>query len=119
MRYSDGSCPDVTGGSQAAMWTVNRDADGAYSIAVQGDEKTPSLFGTPDGAAVVLVGLSESYPTFSTQWRIEGTTTAVTGRAIQTRAAKDAYKVKSRFGESTKDAVCSVVWTVEAKKQGT
>jgi hypothetical protein len=34
MRYSDGSCPDVTGGSQAAMWTVNRDADGAYTIAV-------------------------------------------------------------------------------------
>jgi hypothetical protein len=119
MRYSDGSCPDVTGGSQAAMWTVNRDAEGAYTISVQGDEKMPTLTGKEDAGAVVLVGLSESYPSFSTHWRIGGTATTVTGRALQTRVAKDAYKVKSKFGESTKDAVCSVVWTVEAKKQGT
>ena len=119
MRYSDGSCPDVTGGSQAAMWTVNRDAGGAYTIAVQGDKMIPTLAGEADGGSVVLVGLSDGYPSYSTQWRIQGTSTELSGRALQSRVAKDAYKVKSQFGESTKNVICSVVWTVEAKKQGT
>lgn len=118
-RYSDGSCPDVTGGSQAAMWTVNRDAEGAYTIAVQGDATMPTLTGKDEGGDVVLVGLSDGYSTYSTQWRMKGTESLVTGRALQTRVAKDAYTVKGRFGDSKKDVGCTVIWTVEAKKQGT
>jgi hypothetical protein len=79
----------------------------------------PSLSGEEDAGSVVLVGLSDGYPAYTTHWRLQGTSTEVTGRALQSRVAKDAYKVKSRFGESTKNAICAVVWTVEAKKQGT
>lgn len=118
MRYDDGSCPDMTSGSQASMWTVNRDASGAYAIAVQGDDKMPTLTGSEDGAYLVLVGLTESYPYRSTQWRISGNESDLQGRAIQTRVAPKAYTVKGRFGDSTKDVVCTVIWKVEATKQG-
>ncbi len=118
MRYQDGSCPDLTAGSQASMWTVNRGGDGAYAITVQGDDKMPTLTGKEDGAAVVLVGLADSYPATSTQWRMTGSGSELTGRALQTRSSPKAYTVHTRFGDSEKDAMCAVVWSVTATKQG-
>ncbi len=118
MRYEDGSCPDVMAGSQASMWTVNRDATGAYAIAVQGDDKMPALMGKEDGAYLVLVGLTESYPVLSTQWRVSGSGSDLKGRALQTRLAPKAYTLKGKYGDSTKDVMCTVIWTVEATKQG-
>jgi hypothetical protein len=118
MRYEDGSCPDMKGGSQASMWTVNRDDQGAYEVAVQGDEKFPTLKGSEEASKIVLVGLSESYSPLMTQWRLSGNTKELTGKAIQTRSAKDAFKVKSRFGEMSRDVTCAIVWTVQATKQG-
>lgn len=118
MRYEDGSCPDVQGGSQASMWTVNRDGDGTYAVTVQGDEKVPTLTGREDGSDVTLVGLTEGYPSVSTQWRLRGAASELKGRALQTRLCPKAYKVKSRWGESEKDVMCTVIWTVDATKQG-
>lgn len=119
MRYQDGSCPDTTGGTKASMWTVNQDGQGAYDAKVQGDDDYPSLFGKADGAAVVLTGLKGSH---STQWRLTGNSSSLTGRALQTREAKDAYKKKiDGWGgprEVTSDAYCVVIWTVDATKQG-
>ena len=118
MTWQDSSCPDVIGGSKAAMWTVNQDGQGAYTVGVQGDEKLPSLTGAAEGGAVVLTGVESGLESYSGQWRLTGNATTLRGRAIQTRKAKDALVVQTAYGERKRDLTCAVVWTVEAKKQG-
>ena len=118
MKYEDGSCPDVSGGTQASMWTVNRDDQGAYAVTVQGDDKLPSLTGKEDGSYVVLTGVAGSSPGLLTQWRMSGSASELKGRALQTRSSPKAIKVKGVFGEIERDALCSVIWSVEAVKQG-
>lgn len=132
MKYSEGSCPDVTGGSQSSMWTVNQDAQGAYLVNVQGGDKMTTLWGKVDGKDVTLTGLVDDYPSAMTAWRLSGGGSSVSGRAIQTKTAKitrpkaaepQGSRVISLFGntgngDTEKTAMCSVIWTVEATKQG-
>jgi hypothetical protein len=131
MKFDHGSCPDVIGGSQAAMWTVNQDAQGGYTVSVQGDDKMPVLWGGATGSDVTLTGLTDEYPSQMTQWKLSGSNSSVTGRAVQarstkvTRPASAAPKSSGRslFGgsaasDSERSALCSVEWTVEATKQG-
>ncbi len=119
LTYEDGSCPDVKGGSQAAMWTVNRDDQGTYAISVQGDDKMPTLSGVEEGSFITLTGFADSYPALTTQYRLSGSGALLTGRAIQARQADDAFIVRTRHGEGKKDGMCAVIWNVKVSKQGT
>lgn len=119
MRYAEGSCPDLTGGTQAAVWTVNTDSAGQYTVAVQGDEAMPKLSGRVDGDAVVIIGLNTGLFSPTTRWRLSGGGDTVRGRAIQTRIAKDAFEIVGKRGDVAKvDGMCAVIWEVEAKRQG-
>jgi hypothetical protein len=131
LKYNDGSCPDVSGGSQSAMWTVNQGSDGMYLVSVQGTEAT-TLWGKADGGAVRLTGLTGGYDGLMTDWRLTGAGASVSGRMIETMSGKvmrpaAAEEKGTRIslwgggssGDSEKSVKCAVVWTVEAKKQGT
>ena len=119
MRYAEGSCPDVSAGTRAAVWTVNTDSAGAFAVAVQGDEEMPKLRGKKDGRDVVITGLASGFPASSTVWRLHGGGDKLSGRAIQTRTAKDAFETVGRKGDVVStDATCAVIWEVGAKRQG-
>ncbi len=108
----------MTGGSQATLWRVSRGQDGAYSVTVQGDEKSSPLTGSEDETSVVLTGFTNTTPALATQVRVTGTASTLSGRLLQTRAAPKAIKIKNAFGELERDLLCTVIWGVVASKQG-
>ncbi len=132
MKYNDGSCADVTGGSQSAMWTVNQGADGSYLVNVQGGDKMAVLWGKATASDVSLTGLTDGYPSTMTQWRLSGSSSSVSGRALQTREGKVTRPkaaeppptsrlamALSSPGDEEKSTMCTVIWSVNATKQGT
>ncbi len=131
MKYADGSCPDVSGGTQSAMWTVNQDAQGGYTASVQGNDKMGTLWGSAAGSEVSLIGLTDGYTAMSTQWKLSGSGSSVKGRAFETRSTKVTRPASAapkssgglfgrlESGDSEKSTYCTVEWTVEATKQGT
>lgn len=130
MKFTDGSCPEVTGGTRSSMWTVNQDAQGAYTVAVQGSEEMGPLWGSASGPDVVLMGLSGRYPAMLTHWKLSGSSPVVRGRAFETRDSKVRVPAgvaskdnvlrfgRSESGEVETSAQCTVEWAVEATKQG-
>ena len=85
-----------------------------------------------DGTDVTLTGLVDDYPAAMTAWRLSGSGSSVSGSAIQTKTAKitrpkaadpQGSHVVALFGNTSsgdteKTAMCSVIWNVEATKQG-
>jgi hypothetical protein len=130
MKYTDGSCPDVTGGTRSSMWTVNQDALGEYTVAVQGGEEVGPLWGSASGPEVVLMGLSGGFPAKLTHWKLSGTSPLVLGRAFETRDTEVQVPAgvaskgnvirlgRSESGIVGASAQCTVEWAVEATKQG-
>lgn len=130
MKYTDGSCPDLTGGTQSTMWTVNQDAQGAYTVAVQGSDQVGTLWGSASGSDVALMGLSDGYPAMLTHWKLSGAGPTVRGRAFESRSTKVKRPAsaapkssgglfgRSESGDTEKSAYCTVEWAVEATKQG-
>ncbi len=118
MTYKDGSCPDVTGGTQAAMWTVNTNENGSFQINVQGNSEITSLKGNTEKSHISLVGVGKGYSSALTSYKLTGSASEITGQAIQTREGKGILAEKTVFGESKKDAWCAVIWDVKASKQG-
>lgn len=130
MKYADGSCTEGAGGTQSAMWTVNQDAQGGYTVSVQGNDRLETLWGNASGSDVVLTGLADGYPAMSTQWKLSGSGASVKGRAFETRATKITRPAsaapkgggglfgRSDSGDSEKHTYCTIEWSVEATRQG-
>jgi len=76
------------------------------------------LTGQDEADAMVLVGVAGTFPATTTQWRLSGSGAKLRGRAIQTRWAPKAFKGHGLLGETDRSAMCAVIWTVEASRQG-
>jgi hypothetical protein len=110
-RFEDGSCPEITGGTRAMMWTVSRDSAGAYAVKVQGVDDLADLVGTSTAEGADLVGFGPRASSHTTHCRIAGSSSAVTGRAIESRTSE------AFASEPGRPRACAVLWTVEATRQ--